>query len=788
MPTKKAIQLIQRFVSHLNQFVRISFLTLKIRARTLRWSVSRFKKYILISLFLLILFLLTVYLFKEWNWIDSQIRSVETSILSGLLIGVATVIAGVLALVFSVSLFVIQNAADNYSPTILDRFIQDKVSIILYSFIGISSLLIFCFSVLIKSQTDYVTTIVVGSIGLLALTLCLTFWHYRRMAMMVNPLRQLRDWQKLCIGYIHTIDRNIDEAIEWFKVRQKSTPIPNLGHQEYEGFSKAGFYLFQQSIHVSLEKRLRQIYSISKRAAIKRDYEVIETGLTVVSNVLRTYLTVRRDSTIPLPTAIPLSYSVDYDSLFARSFQELQEICRIGASNGDENLIRKVVDTISSIGTQAVEIIPKGDVPRNNPIVGLSILYIIGIVEESSRHNYTDPSLSGVDGIRSIAQKALTNNVPLVFEESREPLMKIALIGLMHRKSYIVNKVMETLSIISQQVVEIDHSNAWKILENCLEDAKQITILTLPLVEETGLQGSMNVTNYLGSFYDLSRKTAISYVTRFIPPKFKGKTYEDRNAMGAFHDFVEINSTLRRFYRGLGEEIGKTESFMLFYVHEAIRENIETILSILQDNTWIYERNKLENLISWYLSFYWVAFKSHQRITKNLYLDMVDYLGWLGMISAKNRYFEIADSCIQNVTSIAEYYIQKGDGFHFEAPRIFMKNIYILAVANKPPINNKIIDLVTNELQKFQLSYESKLSSFDSSGKFLQEYKDRLLVEIDQLQDDFHNYGDERNIYRDSQGLLFKEIDDADFTAIRMIVNNICNPPGLSVPGQTNGL
>ena len=714
------------------------------------------------------------WLYRSWPWIASQINALEIQLLSGLLIGVATVIAGVLALLISVSLFVIQNAADNYTPTILNQFARDKVSIILYFFIGVSSLFVFLSSLFLKSQPYYVPGLVVFSMVLLAITFALAYWQYSRMANIVNPVRLLENWQKICLTHIRTVDRNMNEVVEFLK--QKNVSTSGVRPDDYAGLSKAGFYLREQSIHASLEKKLRQVYSITKRAAIKRDYEVIETGLAVISNVLRSYLIARQDSTVPLPTSIPLSFSVDYDSLFDRSFQELQEICRIATSNSDENLIRRIVDTIAAIGIQSVEIVPKGDFVRNNPVTGLSILYVVGITEEASRHGYTDVCLSAVAGIKAIVQRALAKKVPLVFEEALKPLNKIALLGLVHRKSYVFDRVMEVLSTTSHQVVEIDHFDAEEVVRTCLEEAKKLILLAIPLIEESGLQGTFEVTNYIRSLLDLSQQTAIPYITRILPPRFRGKSYDDRDAMRAFHNFVGLNKLFYAFYREFGEQFGKTESFMLFYVHEAIRENVSTILTVLQDKTWTFERAELENRISWLLSFYWVTFDAHQQIKKNFYHGMSDFLGWLGILSVKNIWFDVADSCIQDISSIANQYLQKGDGFQYEAPRIFMNNVYILMIANKKKYG-KIKDQALKELTNFHSSYTSKLSNLDPSGKFLQEFKTRLLIELQELRREFDNGPRHRTMLDGAESTLFLEIQESDFDEVEIIVRGVVDPP-----------
>jgi hypothetical protein len=339
---------------------------------------------------------------------------------------------------------------------------------------------------------------------------------------------------------------------------------------------------------------------------------------------------------------------------------------------------------------------------------------------------------------------------------------------------------MESFAVFSHQSVELNHFHAERIIEVCLNEAKQITLLTIPLIEEAGMQGSMNVTAYLGSFFDLSRLSAIPYLTRKLIPKFKGKSHEDRDAEGFLIDFISINELLWKFYRDLGKEAGATESFMLFYIHQAIEENVKTILDLLNDKGWLYKRKELESLVSCYLSFFWVAFEAHKRITKNIYLDMIDFLGWLGLVSAKGKWLQITDSCIQDISSIAKDYIDKGEAFHFEAPRIFMKNVYILMVAGKDPFCAKIRKLVMDEMSMFQTSYVSKLNGADSSGRFCEEFKTRLLIELGQLRKDFQESEGNLRILREAQDFLFREVEESDFDAVEVIIREIVDPPKAS--------
>ncbi len=766
----------KKLVALPRRYIKLVLLTLKIRGRQFRWSMLQYGKTTLLVVVLSVGCLISYWFLQNWSLIVTRIQAVETSILSNVLVGLATVVAGVLALLFSVSLFVVQNAADNYTPTTLERFAHDRMSAVLYIIIGISSLFIFVASVFVKNQSEYTPSLVVTSFFILLLTFILAYWHYSRMAKMVNPVKLLRDWQDETITQMRNVERNMTQTVEWLRLKKRDGKTHDLKREEFESYSKAGFYMSQPAIHNDFERKLRQVYSITKRAAVRRDYEVIETGLAVISNVLRGYLFARRDSTVPLPTSIPFSYSVDYDSLFDRSFQELQEIARIATANTDENLLRNVIDTIVAIGIASVDVVPKSDIPKNNPITDLSLAFVGGIVEEASRHNYTDVCLNGVSGIRSIVQKALSKRVPYIFETSVDYLRKIALIGLIHRKSYIVDRVMESYGVFCHQVVEEDHFDAEGVVEKCLEEVKGATLICLPFIEEPGMQGSLNVTYYLGSFYDMTRQSSIPYLTRRFLPKMKKQSDDDREAERAVHDFTAINKVLWRFYRDIGEKTGKSESFILFYCHVAIEDHVKVILRVIEENNWQYTNSEVQSLIGWHLSFYRVAFEAHEKITKNHHRNMIDFLSWLGMYSVKKNLFDAAKCAAENIVSIAKIFIEKENGFHFEAPRVFMKAIYVMMIAKKNPLAKHVFNQIISELKVFQGAYIKKLQSLERSDKFMEEFRTRLIVEVRTLRRDFEENSSRGRIFREVEDLLFQEVDEADFDEVEAIVKGIVDP------------
>lgn len=78
-----------------------------------------------------------------------------------------------------------------------------------------------------------------------------------------------------------------------------------------------------------------------------------------------------------------------------------------------------------------------------------------------------------------------------------------------------------------------------------------------------------------------------------------------------------------------------------------------------------------------------------------------------------------------------------------------------------------------------------KLKAADPTGRFLQEFKGRLLIEIRQLQDDFENSEDEVTILQEARNILFKEIDVSDFAAIQAVVKPIVDSASSTDSKQT---
>jgi hypothetical protein len=155
-------------------------------------------------IYIVLAFALAESLSVLWRRLDDYIGDISNSVLPALAIGVGAGITGMIAIVFSLSLFAIQQVADKAAPEILREYAHDRL-LALYFFV-LAALATMSFAVaLIKSDRDYRTTVTVCLLSMLVMSFCLLRVHFRRITQFVDPrytilrirLRGIKQIQKL---------------------------------------------------------------------------------------------------------------------------------------------------------------------------------------------------------------------------------------------------------------------------------------------------------------------------------------------------------------------------------------------------------------------------------------------------------------------------------------------------------------------------------------------------------------------------------------------------------------
>lgn len=170
-------------------------------------------------IYFVVAFLFIYSLNTLWRPLDAYIGEIGKSVLPELAIGVGAGITGMIAIVFSLSLFAIQQVADKAAPQILTEYAHDRL-LALYFFVLAGLATISFAAALIKSDRDYRTTVTVCLLSMLVMSFCFLRVHFRRVTKFVDPRYTILRIRSRGLKQIQKVRKTVGAAV---KATQKAT-------------------------------------------------------------------------------------------------------------------------------------------------------------------------------------------------------------------------------------------------------------------------------------------------------------------------------------------------------------------------------------------------------------------------------------------------------------------------------------------------------------------------------------------------------------------------------------
>jgi hypothetical protein len=736
----------------------IAIIKLRWWSKRLLYRAKAWWRKLLISAFLVLFAVLVFTLCFYWGDINSHLLSLDKAILARVFVATGTIVAGVLAIVFSISLFSIQQAADRNTPTILEAFVKDNLNRLIFTVIASLSISMFLFAILpVKSNLTVLFVIAVPVF--LAVTFLLLRIQYSHTARLVNPREQIKRLYRESTKLLRRIASYAEDMVSLGGIKHVPGDEEKSGKDASDNMLKAGLYLRFSHLFNPLDANLKQIFDLIQKYSHRREYEVTGFGLSAAAQIISGYLLLRKESTVTIPKKL-LVYGTDSDNFLANNYERFSGIERIAIRNNDIELAKSVISSMEGIALQSTHVKPiTGTFYNENPTTDLIAGYLSRNVIEALSADLFDVGIAGAVSLQRIGQTLVHHNYSGSIMSIFPNLKKIAQFGIIKKQSYLTNYALAGYAGICHEAVNKGYSDVRSLIRHSLDDVKEIALLALPVVEDSSLQGTLSVQNYLGAFFDASEQNAIVHVFQGMVRYVEDERNSEKDIKSMMHTFFEVNEELGSFYRDLGERIGQSESFLLHLIHMNISIIVRASFQLMSNSPkWQGKTEELEDMVSWYLSFYWATFDKHVEITRNYIWDFVDVLAYFGLRGVKDGWKKISFQSISSILSIAENSITKDKkGFGYTPPRIAEKAAFIGILAKKLGQHDTEKE-VLDGLRKFHSQYIASLSG--SPKEIIESFKDRLLRELSDLKRDYAN--SDAHGFESAEDLLFKEVSEED--------------------------
>lgn len=678
------------------------------------------------------------------------------------LLSAAAMAGGIIAIVFSLSTFSLQNAADLFSSEFFERYAygwKDKltywtiVGAVLFLFIG--AIAIDGPTALSPGHFDIALLVLLLAV---AATFILVEWQYESVRKRVNPLYALQFLEDQSGKFLRRMHNAAVDAARLVKIERADLPDEAAIARVYQVGLKAALGAFDRQLEVLSE--------VSIRLASKQDSFAAKRGFDGVARLLGDYLDTRKGSSLMLPTEIPLAFESDSSSLLRRTFERINAAGESFMTRGQSDIAAHLVGVYQVLAEKAGSIVFLG-APRNeNPIFSDIQGYHRQYIDCAVRRKDLEVVFQSSRVLGLMAQWAVKHNLNFVLSGVQKDLLYVAQVGILNRSTYITQNCFDAwLNIIQQAFVA-----GYEPLEHEVGDAlKNITATVILFNQATkaGLLASdFSDHLVLSRPYDGLQSVIVAAV------RGHEKLTDAERKRSYRRDLVGLFEELNRSLRTLSEQLRSCDSPAIGPIGRLLFTSNRILIDLIGRPEFADVRDELLKRLRWNVHLPYWFFHHSESVGGGIYhrelTESVVRTGIFLLANGGDR--ETAEDCVDAISSIAKALLEKkATGHGFDEPRLMLGVCYLGILAQKHGMESVWVHAGL-KIYEFEEAYKKKYvkpvklpEGVDRRSVMGLPQEDQLFVELFRWADEFeHRRLNDMRLGTSADELMFDLVDQAD--------------------------
>lgn len=618
-------------------------------------------------------------------------------ILSNYLIASGAMTGGIIAIVFTISIFLLQNASDLYSSQYFEVYIHDWKEKFVYYVVVLITILLLGGGLYIGniSDIDDITSTYIIFISLFAIgaVFALVDWQYKTVLQKINPLNAIAFLEKEGTLFLKRIEYDAEKIAEIFRAKDE-----NLSKEL--ALATAYNQLLQPFIS-NLDRQLENLVEITMKLGDRQEIGTTKRGFTAIYSIITKFFEARKTSSLIIPSGtVFLATEVDSQKFLLHNFERLNKSGQKFIKEDKDELATYIIDVYRGLANNAQNI---AFISRTNenPIFDLIIGYLNYFIEMGERAKNIEVVYQGVQVLEYTSIIASKKGFSLTLHGLLEKIMSVASYGL-SQKQIIVTDYCSTslLNIISAVFLSLRIDKRIHIndaLKNIATIANQINTFT-----KMGLFPLANFSVSKG--YDEFYSVLVTIINHYdnLPNKEKSSYRVD-----LIEFFREINMSLR----SLSENIKSCDTILTDSISRLLFNINDIIIDLIQNSEFEEEVDELKKRLGWniHLPSFFVTNSDSFDGGSNFFNTLTDCVAKTGiLIGAKLEDKELLQDCINCLYTITNYALEKTTSkYGFDEPRILEKACYLGIIASKKNWMDVVADIKI-KIQEFEKKYYEK--------------------------------------------------------------------------------
>jgi hypothetical protein len=350
-----------------------------------------------------------------------------------LCIGVGAALIGLIAVVFTLSLFVIQQISDRSVPGILREYAADGPTRAVYA--TLSGLAVICLlGVSISSRHHPVLAFSVPlfcAIGSLILLSVL----FERVAFLSDPSNIIRHIAKTGSRELKRLRKIQDELLR-FNPDLKNEVDPFGRQVDNVGLALSAMYAKAPFLTRRFAKSLTDLHSLMRHLSSEQQYSLLNESSSAVVSLLGEYVLLRGSSlTMASSIHAMMGMELKWDSLVVTSIETLAALIRTAVETGDTQRAQILLRSLAWLAHRAIEASAQSGPPDEHPTVDFINGYLTAVLQQGIAKKNVDVVLAWNDSLVQVASALAKSKYASSFRILTEAWVQAGTLAVLSRQT-----------------------------------------------------------------------------------------------------------------------------------------------------------------------------------------------------------------------------------------------------------------------------------------------------------------------------------------------------------------
>jgi hypothetical protein len=597
--------------------------------------------------------------------------NLNQTVLSGFLVAAGAMTGATIALVFTISIFLLQNASDIYSSQYLEVYIHDWREKAIYFTVILITIALLAGGLWVGSLTSVRASVqsalVLGSLILIAVVFALIDWQYRLVRQKITPSTAIAFLEKKGAGFLQRVQYDAGKLAGIMQARDESV--------SHELALAAAYGRFLKPFIWNLDKQLENLIEISIKLAERHDVAAAKRGFAAACRLLKLYLDARRTSSLVMPSTVALlATESDSQPFLTSNCERLAAAAQRFIQDGNDDLAVHVVGVFGELAAQAqvVAFIP----PRNeNPVLDLFKSYLNVVIEHAQRENNVEVVYQGVRVLGDVAEIAVAKGLGPTLFGLEDNVYAAAMFALAHKQTVVVDRCSMILVGIVDAAFRSAEVDRESVVARVLRKIAGIASWESKLVASGVLPHDFSTSVSVTKAYDELQSLLPSIVGRYT-------TQADEEHKARYRaDLVALFKEFNRSLRWLSEDLKSCDSILIDSIGHLLYVVNMLIVHLIENAEFAAERDELRNRLVW--NVHLPSWFTHHAATFDGGAPplgtLIDSVAKTGVVASERLGdTQLVNECVNALASLTDNCLEKTRSSHgYDEPRLMERVCYL---------------------------------------------------------------------------------------------------------------